>query len=61
MAAQEPEGTTTIGGGTLYLADGAATTTVVERTFQGASTQATVYVELPEEQESLHFFVPNRG
>ena len=53
--------TTTIDKGVISLADGAATTTAEKITFRSSGGSATVLVDLPDRQQSLHFYIPNRN
>lgn len=53
-------GTTTIASGTVELADTASVIIPESYTFKHAASSATVFISIPEQKQSLHFFVPNK-
>lgn len=53
--------TTTVDTGTIYLPEGAATSTRETYTFRRWYRSATVYIELTQLNQSLHFSIPNRN
>jgi uncharacterized membrane protein len=56
----DSQSTSTISRGSVVLLNNASTTISTHYTFKRSHTQAEMFITLPDLNQSLHFFVPNK-